>query len=62
MLSFLFADDDKANNIKSLNRKLDKHLVLLTKQKIGDKDFYLLPQALRLDGETLKQVYRRYAL
>lgn len=53
---FFVLDDDKVNNLKSLNRKLNKHLVLLVKQKIGGNDFYLLPQALRLDGETLKQV------
>ncbi|XP_044258159.1 39S ribosomal protein L46, mitochondrial [Tribolium madens] len=50
---------DKKNDLKSLNRKLDKHLVLVTKQKIGKDNFYLLPQALRQDGETLRQTAER---
>jgi hypothetical protein len=29
------------------------------KQKIGQKDLYLLPQAMRNDGETLRQVIIR---
>lgn len=47
---------DKENDITSLERKLDKHLVLLVKQQIGQQDRFLLPQALLEDGETLRQV------
>lgn len=60
---FVFAKrtTDQENNLKSLKRKLDKHLVLVVNQKIGDKKFYLLPQDKRQDGETLRQViwYKR---
>lgn len=47
---------DKKNDITSLERKLDKHLVLLVKQQIGEQDLFLLPQALAEDGKTLRQV------
>ncbi|XP_972780.2 large ribosomal subunit protein mL46 [Tribolium castaneum] len=50
---------DSRNDLKSLNRKLDKHLVLVTKQKVGKDNLYLLPQALRQDGETLRQAAER---
>lgn len=53
---FTFIEDDKKNNIASLNRKLNKHLVLVTNQNLGSKDYYLLPQGIRQDGETLRQV------
>ncbi|XP_063908577.1 large ribosomal subunit protein mL46 [Zophobas morio] len=50
---------DKKNDVKSLNRKLDKHLVLVVKQNIGKDNLYLLPQTLRQDGETLRQTAER---
>ncbi|XP_066146836.1 large ribosomal subunit protein mL46 [Euwallacea fornicatus] len=50
---------DKANDIKSLQRKLDKSLVLLVNQKVGEKSFYLLPQGKLNDGETLRQCAER---
>lgn len=50
---------DNANDVKSLNRKLDKHLILLVNQKIGNKSYFLPPQGLRQDGETLKQTAER---
>lgn len=52
----MVSEDDKSNNIKSLNRKLDKHLVLLIKQKLGKETHFLLPQRIRQDGEALRQV------
>lgn len=48
---------DNKKDIKSTLRKLNKNLVLVTQTKIGDKNFYLLPQGMRNDGETLRQVY-----
>lgn len=53
---FTFIEADKRNDITSLDRKLASSLVLLVKQKLGEKEFYLLPQAIREDGETMKQV------
>lgn len=45
--------------MSSLYRKLDKHLILLVNQKIGDKFYYVLPQGLRQEGETLRQTAER---
>ncbi|KAF5270334.1 hypothetical protein FQR65_LT05522 [Abscondita terminalis] len=63
LAKFRFADriteDDRLNNTKSLNRKLDKHLVLLLKQKLGNKQLFLLPQGARQEGETLRQTAER---
>ncbi|XP_072395546.1 large ribosomal subunit protein mL46 [Diabrotica undecimpunctata] len=60
---FKFADTvtdaDKKNDQKSLNRRLDKHLIYVLNQKVGDKKFYLLPQGIRQDGETLRQSAER---
>ncbi|KRT85689.1 hypothetical protein AMK59_1456, partial [Oryctes borbonicus] len=53
---------DKKNDQKSLSRKLDKHLVLVVKQKLGDKDHYILPQGVRNDGETLRQTADRLVM
>ncbi|VEN58582.1 unnamed protein product [Callosobruchus maculatus] len=45
--------------MKSLQRKLDKHLVLVVNQTLGDKKHYLLPQGLLQAGETLRQAAER---
>ncbi|KAF7997220.1 hypothetical protein HCN44_005497 [Aphidius gifuensis] len=50
---------DKKNIMTSLERKLEKTLVLLVQQKVGNKDYWLLPQGLREDGETLRQAAER---
>lgn len=50
---------DNKKDIKSTLRKLNKNLVLVTQTKIGDKNFYLLPQGMRNDGETLRQTADR---
>lgn len=50
---------DESKNVKSLSRKLDKHLVLVVKQKIDKDTLYMLPQSLRQDGETLRQTAER---
>jgi len=48
-------DADKSNDVTSLQRKLDKRLVFVLKQELGDKSFYILPQGKRAEGETLRQ-------
>lgn len=50
---------DKKNDLTSLERKLDKYLILLTNQQIGKNKYFLPPQGVRKDGETLRQVYRK---
>lgn len=50
---------DKKNDLKSLNRKLEETLVLLTEQKLGDKSHLLLPQGKHSAGESLRQTAER---
>ncbi|ENN75252.1 39S ribosomal protein L46, mitochondrial [Dendroctonus ponderosae] len=50
---------DQTNEVKSLQRKLSKHLIFVQNQKIGDQSFYILPQGIREDGETLRQCAER---
>lgn len=52
----IVSDADEKQDVTSLQRKLDKHLVLLTQQTVGKKKYFLPPQGIRQDGETLKQV------
>ncbi|XP_076980269.1 large ribosomal subunit protein mL46 isoform X2 [Tamandua tetradactyla] len=47
--------DDRA----SLHRKLDRNLVLLVKEKLGDQDVWMLPQAEWQPGETLRGTAER---
>jgi large subunit ribosomal protein L46 len=54
-------DDDKKNNTKSLNRKLDETLVLLCEHKFGKENTWLLPQGKWIEGETLRQTAERIA-
>lgn len=50
--------DDKNNNVKSVNRKLDSNLVLLMEQQFGNRRM-LLPQGKVNDGETLRGAAER---
>ncbi|XP_055628944.1 39S ribosomal protein L46, mitochondrial [Toxorhynchites rutilus septentrionalis] len=50
---------DKKNDTKSLNRKLEETLILLTEHKLGDKCLYILPQGKHVKGESLRQTAER---
>lgn len=50
---------DKTNDLQSLERKLDRHLLLLVQQKQWDQKIWALPQGLRMDGETMLQTAER---
>lgn len=52
-------EDDKNNNVKSLNRKLDETLMLLCSDTVGKADAFILPQAQWAEGETLRQTAER---
>lgn len=52
-------EDDKMNNIKSINRKLDDTLIFLCDHKLGKENILLLPQAKWIEGETLRQTAER---
>ncbi|KAK2090538.1 39S ribosomal protein L46, mitochondrial [Saguinus oedipus] len=50
---------DEKNDRTSLNRKLDGNLVLLGREKLGDEDVWMLPQAEWQLGETLRGTAER---
>ncbi|CAM5087521.1 unnamed protein product [Natator depressus] len=52
-------DADKRNDRTSLNRKLDQNLMLLVKEKVGNQELWLLPQAEWQAGETLRSTAER---
>jgi large subunit ribosomal protein L46 len=52
-------EDDKKNNLKSLNRKLDDTLMLMIEHNIESKKVMLLPQTKWNEGETLRQTAER---
>lgn len=54
-----FSEADKKNDRTSLHRKLDRNLVLLVKEKLGDQDVWMLPQAEWQPGETLRGTAER---
>lgn len=54
-----FPEADKKNDRTSLHRKLDRNLVLLVKEKLGDEDVWMLPQAEWRPGETLRGTAER---
>jgi large subunit ribosomal protein L46 len=52
-------EDDKKNNVKSLQRKLDDTLVYLCDHSLGKESVMLLPQGKWNEGETLRQTAER---
>lgn len=46
-------------NVKSLDRALDRHLLLLVNEQIGQTVKWLLPQGTHQSGETLRQTAER---
>ncbi|XP_031242898.1 39S ribosomal protein L46, mitochondrial [Mastomys coucha] len=50
---------DKKNDRTSLHRKLDRNLVLLVREKLGDQEFWMLPQVEWQPGETLRGTAER---
>ncbi|GAB1860950.1 Large ribosomal subunit protein mL46 [Camponotus japonicus] len=50
---------DEQNITSSLKRKLDKNLLLLIHQKVGDTYYWIPPQGIRKEGETMRQTAER---
>lgn len=48
-------DADKANDRRSVNRKLDQKLHLVVKQKLGGTEPWLFPMALHQEGQTMRE-------
>ncbi|KAL6447891.1 hypothetical protein ACFW04_000160 [Cataglyphis niger] len=53
---------DEQNITSSLERKLDKNLLLLIQQKVGNTYYWIPPQGIRKEGETLRQTAERVLL
>ncbi|KAK7101606.1 large ribosomal subunit protein mL46-like isoform X2 [Littorina saxatilis] len=50
---------DEKNDQRSVERRLDKPLVLLVKQTLGDKSHWVFPQGPRQEGESMRQAAER---
>lgn len=52
------SNSDETNN-KSLDRKLDRHLLLLVRDEFAKNDEWILPQGIRKDNESLRETAER---
>jgi len=50
---------DEKNDTTSTERKLSNSLLLVTKQKLGKNSYWVLPQGIRQEGETMRQTAER---
>ncbi|XP_029647822.1 39S ribosomal protein L46, mitochondrial isoform X3 [Octopus sinensis] len=50
---------DKKGDTRSLQRKCDAKLILLAKQKLGSKEFWILPQGVHQQGESMRETAER---
>lgn len=50
---------DKLHDTKSTQRCLDKHLLFLTNETIGNEKYWILPHGIRNDEGTLRQTAER---
>ncbi|CAL1684817.1 unnamed protein product [Lasius platythorax] len=50
---------DEENATSTLKRKLDKNLLLLIQQKVGNTYYWIPPQGIRKEGETMRQTAER---
>ena len=59
ILLFVFLEDDKTNNLRSHNRKLDHNLLLIVQQKNSqaNKDEWIFPEKI-YDGEASLRAVR----
>ncbi|CAH1784856.1 unnamed protein product [Owenia fusiformis] len=53
------ATREDSNDVKSVERDLDKKLLLVVKQKLGNKEHWVLPQIPWTEGETMRQSAER---
>ncbi|EGI68670.1 PREDICTED: 39S ribosomal protein L46, mitochondrial [Acromyrmex echinatior] len=50
---------DEQNVMSTLKRKLNKNLLLLVQQKVGNSHYWIPPQGIRKEGETMRQTAER---
>ena len=58
----LFLEFDEQNVTSTLKHKLNKNLLLLVQQKIGNSHYWIPPQGIRKEGETMRQVCFQFFL
>lgn len=57
---YQFSKIPEITDVKSVDRALDRQIVLIVKQKMGEKTYkspWILPQIKHRQGETLRQVW-----
>jgi len=47
---------DVADDVRSLQRKLDRKLLLLVKQKLGIGEYWCMPMGIHTEDETMRKV------
>lgn len=52
-------DADEKKDLKSLKRELEKKLILLVKQKLGESSHWVLPQMSWCEGESMRETANR---
>ena len=50
-------ESDEKNDLRSTDRKLDRRLVLLVKQKLGSGQHWVMPMGVHSHGESMRQVF-----
>ncbi|XP_060064896.1 large ribosomal subunit protein mL46-like [Ylistrum balloti] len=50
---------DQENDLQSLNRKLDKKLYLVVKQRLGEVEHWILPQGDHVENESMRETAER---
>lgn len=55
-INYFFTEADKNGDKGTYERCLQRHLVLVTDVKLGNKVWKLMPQGLWKEGESLRQV------
>lgn len=58
----LFLEFDEQNVTSTLKHKLNKNLLLLVQQKVGNSHYWIPPQGIRKEGETMRQVCFQFFL
>lgn len=56
---FQLAPRTGSSHLSSINRKLESHLVLLAKLRMGDREVWGLPQGVRQGSETMRDTAER---
>lgn len=50
---------DTKNDLRSIERRLDRKLLLVVKQKLGNSNPWMMPMVPRMEGESMRQAAER---